>query len=100
MTPETIGPHIIARPCPANPKDTSFTHRYAVGIMLLFSGFISRSRLSGETIVDKLGPYTSASKIATRAPIPAKVYARFTATVDFPMPPRTVQDIFQGVGLH
>lgn len=38
-------------------------------------------------MVGKLGPKTSASKIPTLAPIPASVYARFTATVDFPTPP-------------
>lgn len=48
---------------------------------------ITSNRFSGETIVGKLGPKTSASKIPTRAPIPASVYARFTATVDFPTPP-------------
>ena len=83
MTPETIGPRIIARPCPANPKDTNLTPRYSVGIIVLFSGFckkfsychnwslryttstnmlefsrstISSSWFSGETIVGKLGP--------------------------------------------
>lgn len=39
MTPDTIGPRIIARPCPANPKDTNLTPMYSVGIMVLFSGF-------------------------------------------------------------
>ncbi|KAF5805300.1 hypothetical protein HanXRQr2_Chr05g0207681 [Helianthus annuus] len=29
MTPETIGPRIIARPCPANPKDTILTPMYS-----------------------------------------------------------------------
>lgn len=48
---------------------------------------ITSSRFSGETIVGKLGPKTSASNIPTLAPIPANVYARFTATVDFPTPP-------------
>lgn len=39
MTPETIGPRMIARPCPANPKDTNLTPKYSVGMMVLFSGF-------------------------------------------------------------
>lgn len=40
MTPETIGPRIIARPCPANPKDMSLTPMYSVGMIVLFSGFL------------------------------------------------------------
>lgn len=39
ITPETIGPRIIARPCPANPKETNLTPMYSVGIMVFFSGF-------------------------------------------------------------
>lgn len=35
----------------------------------------------------RLGPYTSASKMPTRAPICVRVYARFTAVVLFPTPP-------------
>ncbi|KAG9149458.1 hypothetical protein Leryth_022198 [Lithospermum erythrorhizon] len=29
MTPDTIGPRIIALPCPANPKETSLTPKPA-----------------------------------------------------------------------
>lgn len=39
ITPETMGPRIIARPCPANPNDTSLTPKYSVGIMVFVSGF-------------------------------------------------------------
>ena len=83
ITPETIGPRIIARPCPANPNDTNLTPKYSVGIMVLLSAFygtnrkchscsnslnfgyisiqnwnitISSSLFAGETIVGKLGP--------------------------------------------
>lgn len=38
ITPETIGPRIIARPFPANPKETSLTPIYSVGMMVFFSG--------------------------------------------------------------
>jgi hypothetical protein len=43
MTPETIGPRIIALPCPANPKDTNLTPKYSVGMIVLFSGFCRSS---------------------------------------------------------
>lgn len=39
MTPETIGPRMIALPCPAKPKDTNLTPKYSVGRILLLSGF-------------------------------------------------------------
>jgi len=43
--------------------------------------------MSGEIMVGKLGPYTSASKMPTLAPICARVNARLTAVVDLPTPP-------------
>jgi len=43
MTPETMGPRIIARPCPANPKETNFTPEYSVGIMVFFTGSCSKT---------------------------------------------------------
>lgn len=44
VTPETIGPRIMARPCPANPKETNLTPMYSVGIMVFFSGFCSNTQ--------------------------------------------------------
>lgn len=41
---------------------------------------------SGEIMVGRLGPYTSASKMPTLAPIWARVKARLTAVVDLPTP--------------
>eukprot|EP00955_Chlamydomonas_euryale_P045534 353182-Chlamydomonas_euryale.AAC.26 len=43
--------------------------------------------ISGLIMTGRLGPYTSASKMPTLAPIWARVYARLTAVVDFPTPP-------------
>ena len=77
---------MMALPWPAKPNDTSFTPSYSVGLRVLVSGSITKTLTSGLTIVGRLGPYTSASKMPTLAPICARVYAKFTATVDFPTP--------------
>lgn len=53
----------------------------------LVSGSISRTGRSGDTMSGSEGPYTSASKMPTLAPICASVYARLTAVVDLPTPP-------------
>lgn len=51
MTPDTIGPLIMARPCPANPNETSFTPKYSVGMIVFFSGscfdYINNTRVIG-----------------------------------------------------
>lgn len=33
-TPETMGPRMMALPCPAYPNDTSLTPSYSVGMMM------------------------------------------------------------------
>ena len=86
--PETMGPRMMALPCPAKPNDTSLTPSYSVGSSARVAGSILSTRSAGLTMVGRLGPYTSASKMPTRAPICASVYARFTATVDLPTPAR------------
>jgi len=62
---------------------------WVTGLQLKSSGHLTicKTRSSGETMVGRLGPYTSASNMPTLAPIPASEYAKFTATVDFPTPP-------------
>lgn len=60
-----MAPRMMALPWPANPKDTSCTPSYSVGVMARVSGFMRRMRSSGLTIVGRLGPYTSASKMPT-----------------------------------
>lgn len=40
---------MIALPWPANPKDTSLTPSYSHGVMARVSGFICRTRISGDT---------------------------------------------------
>ena len=72
-TPDTIGPRMMALPWPAKPKDTSLTPSNSVGMIWRVSGFICSTRTSGLTMVGRLGPYTSASKMPTRAPICARV---------------------------
>ena len=59
---------------------------YSTGVIVP-SSFISNLSNAGVIIVGKLGPYTSASKIPTLAPICASVIAKFTHVVDFPTPP-------------
>eukprot|EP00959_Pyramimonas_sp_CCMP1952_P236913 4951152-Pyramimonas_sp.AAC.1 len=82
-----MGPRMIALPCPAYPKETADTPWYSTGEIILVSGSIIRTVCSGEIIVGRDGPYTSASKMPTFAPIIASEYAKFTDTVDFPTPP-------------
>ena len=33
MSPETMGPLMMAEPCPANPNDTALTPSYSVGLI-------------------------------------------------------------------
>ena len=77
----------MAAPWPAKPNETSFTPAYSQGVIARVSGFISISGVSGLTIMGSEGPYTSASKMPTFAPIIASVYARLTDVVDLPTPP-------------
>lgn len=55
--------------------------------MARVTGSMARTGAGGETMVGRDGPYTSASRMPTLAPIWASVSARFTATVDLPTPP-------------
>jgi hypothetical protein len=65
---------------------------WVTGLQLKSSGHLTicKTRSSGETMVGRLGPYTSASNMPTLAPIPASEYAKFTAIVDFPTPPWSI----------
>ena len=94
--PETMGPRMMALPWPAKPKDTTFTPSNSGGRMALVSGSMTNTGGSGFTIVGRLGPYTSASKMPTLAPIWARVYARLTAVVDLPTPGVNTQSVHSG----
>jgi hypothetical protein len=51
-----MAPRMMALPCPANPKLTSCTPSYSVGVMERVWGSIRRMRSSGDTIVGSEGP--------------------------------------------
>ena len=60
---------MMALPWLVCPNDTSFTPAYSHGVSSFVSGSICRTLTSGEVIVGREGPYTSASKMPTLAPI-------------------------------